>query len=196
MEFLKEFFTIDNVNHLIETHPNLSLILAVVFPYLESLLPFLPLIVFAVVNVNVFGLWLGFFLTWVGAVAGSITVFWIFRKFGHLPILTSIWQRPTMKKGMTWIEKHGFGPVFILLCFPFTPSAIVNIIAGISNMKFQQYMLATSLGKLFSIFMMCYIGSDFHKIITDPFRLIMTLLAILVLWILGKIVEKRLNSRL
>ena len=52
-------------------------------PFLEAFLPFLPLVVFIVANVNAYGFLFGFLLSWVGSVAGAYTVFLVIRKYGR-----------------------------------------------------------------------------------------------------------------
>ncbi|PAF11976.1 hypothetical protein CHH61_25200, partial [Shouchella clausii] len=75
-----------------------------------------------------------------------------------------------VQKLMKWVEKHGFGPLFILLCFPFTPSAVVNIVAGLSNISIAQYMLAVLTGKIVMIFTISFVGYDIKSLITQPIR--------------------------
>ena len=66
---------------------------------------------------------------------------------------------------MDWVERHGFGPLFILLCFPFTPSAVVNIVAGLSKINIYQYMLAVTIGKIVMIFTISFVGYDIQSLL-------------------------------
>lgn len=94
---------------------------------------------------------------------------------------------------MKWVEKHGFGPLFILLCFPFTPSAVVNIVAGLSNISIAQYMLAVLTGKIVMIFTISFVGYDIRSLITQPIRTAIVALVIFILWYVGKIIEIKMN---
>jgi len=94
---------------------------------------------------------------------------------------------------MIWIEKHGFGPLFILLCFPFTPSALVNIVAGLSRISIKQYVLAVLIGKLVMIITISFIGYDLKSMIMQPMRTIPIAVAIFILWYVGKRIEAKMD---
>lgn len=95
---------------------------------------------------------------------------------------------------MAWVEKHGFAPLFLLLCFPFTPSAIVNIVAGLSRISIAQYALAVIAGKMVMIFTMSFVGHDIASLITKPTRTAIVILIIAILWYVGKRIEIKLNT--
>ncbi|MED4533723.1 TVP38/TMEM64 family protein [Metabacillus fastidiosus] len=190
---LLEFFTEENLIRLFKEFRSFGPLFAIGLPMIEAFLPFLPLIVFIVVNVNSFGLWLGFLLTWFGSSLGSILVFFIIRRLGQQRFFHFLNRHKTVKKLMTWMEKKGFSPLFLLLCFPFTPSAAVNVVAGLSKISIWQYSLAVISGKFVMVFIVSFIGYDFHALITQPIRLFIAGLVIFLLWFVGKKVEKRLN---
>ncbi len=60
-------------------------------------------------------------------------MFYAVRRFGQKRAFGFIRRHQTIRRMMLWVERHGFGPLFILLCFPFTPSAAVHIVAGLSR---------------------------------------------------------------
>ena len=142
---------------------------------------------------NAFGLWLGFLFSWIGATLGALIVFWVFRKYGQGRALRVIQRHPKVKKGMNWIERHGFGPIFLILCFPFTPSALVNIVAGLSKISMAQYMLAVITGKMVMIFTISFVGYDVRSLITNPSRTAVVILIIAILWYIGKRIEVKMN---
>jgi uncharacterized membrane protein YdjX (TVP38/TMEM64 family) len=190
---LKEWFTIENIMGLIQEYRALGPLSGILLPMLEAFLPFLPLFLFVMANASAFGLWFGFLFSWIGACTGALLVFLIFRKFGQKRILAFLQSHSKIQKLMTWIEDHGFGPIFLLLCFPFTPSAIVNIVAGLSKINIYQYMLAVLTGKIVMIFTISFIGYDIRSLITQPLRTAIVLVVIFILWYVGKRIEVRLN---
>jgi uncharacterized membrane protein YdjX (TVP38/TMEM64 family) len=190
---LKEWFTIENIMGLIQEYRALGPLPGILLPMLEAFLPFLPLFLFVMANASAFGLWFGFLFSWIGACTGALLVFLIFRKFGQKRILAFLQRHSKIQKLMTWIEDHGFGPIFLLLCFPFTPSAIVNIVAGLSKINIYQYMLAVLTGKIVMIFTISFIGYDIRSLITQPLRTAIVLVVIFILWYVGKRIEVRLN---
>ena len=94
-----------------------------------------------------------------------------------------------------WVERNGFGPLFLLLCFPFTPSALVNLVAGLSNISKHYYLLTLIAGKTVMVFMITYVGYDIRALFNNPVRTIIVIIVIILLYIVGKIIEKRLNKR-
>ncbi|EWG12516.1 TVP38/TMEM64 family protein [Cytobacillus firmus] len=192
-ELLKDWFTLENVMDLIREYRSFGPLPGILLPMLEAFLPFLPLFLFVMANASAFGLWLGFLYSWVGAVAGALIVFLLVRKYGQKRILRFLKNHKQVQKLMKWVEKHGFGPLFILLCFPFTPSAVVNIVAGLSNISIAQYMLAVLTGKIVMIFTISFVGYDIRSLITQPIRTAIVALVIFILWYVGKIIEIKMN---
>lgn len=193
---MSEWFTVENIENLASQYrtfggPFIGLLL----PFLEAFLPFLPLVVFVVANANAFGLWLGFLLSWLGSVAGSYVVFLIVRHFGKHPKLRFLTGGKKVQKLIQWVDMNGISPLFVLLCFPFTPSVLVNIVAGLSHIRKEFYLIVLLAGKFVMILGMSVLGYDLKALLTSPVRLVIAAVAIMILWWLGKLMEKRLNAR-
>ncbi|MBT2653811.1 TVP38/TMEM64 family protein [Bacillus sp. ISL-18] len=195
-ETLKAWFTLEHIMSLIQEYRALGPIPGILLIIVEAFLPFLPLFVFVMANANAFGLWLGFLYSWLGACLGAIIVFLLIRRFGQKRLLSFLPKHPKVRKLMDWVERHGFGPLFLLVCFPFTPSALVNIVAGLSKISLAQYMLAVCIGKMVMIFTISFIGYDLHSLITKPLRTVIVFIVIFILWFVGKRIEVKMNKRL
>ncbi|KOP81682.1 TVP38/TMEM64 family protein [Cytobacillus solani] len=192
-ELFKDLFTLENIMDLIEKYRSFGPLPGLLLPMLEAFLPFLPLFIFVMANANAFGLWFGFLLSWIGSTVGAFLVFLLVRKYGQKRILRFLKKSPKVQKLMAWVERHGFGPLFILLCFPFTPSAVVNIVAGLSKISIAQYMLAVLTGKMVMIFTMSFVGYDIKSLITQPVRTAIVGVIIFILWYVGKRIEIKMN---
>jgi uncharacterized membrane protein YdjX (TVP38/TMEM64 family) len=192
---LKEWLTLENIMKLINEYRSFGPIPGILLPLFEAFLPFLPLFLFVMANTNAFGLWFGFLFSWIGSVTGALLVFLLIRRFGQRKALRVIKRHPQVQKLMRWVERHGFGPLFILLCFPFTPSAVVNIVAGLSKIGIYQYMLAVMIGKVVMIFTISYVGHDIRSLITSPLKAIVVGIVIVILWFVGKRIEIRMNKK-
>ncbi|PLS18796.1 hypothetical protein CVD28_04890 [Bacillus sp. M6-12] len=193
-EVIREWITLENIMDLIQKYRSFGPIPGILLPMLEAFLPFLPLFVFVMANANAFGLWIGFLISWAGSVAGALLVFFIVRRYGQQRLLSFLQKSRQVRKLMDWVDRHGFGPLFLLLCFPFTPSAIVNVVAGLSKISSLQYALAVTAGKMVMIFTISFVGYDIFSLIHKPLRTAIVLLIIFVLWYVGKQVEVRLNK--
>jgi uncharacterized membrane protein YdjX (TVP38/TMEM64 family) len=192
-ETLKEWFSLKNVLALLEQYRSFGILPGIFFPLLESFLPILPLFVFIMANAAAFGLWKGFIISWVGACTGSLLVFWIARKIGQKRFFSFLSRHPKVRQLMNWVERHGFGPLFLLYCFPFTPSAAVNVVAGLSRVSTQQFMLAALCGKMVMIFTISFIGYDIVSLVNQPHRTVFVVFIVFLLWYVGKRVETRFS---
>jgi uncharacterized membrane protein YdjX (TVP38/TMEM64 family) len=193
---IKEWFTLENIMELIQQYKALGPFAGILLPLLEAFLPFLPLVVFVMANANAFGLWFGFLFSWIGAAAGALLVFVLVRRYGDTRVFRFLRNNRQVKRLTHWVDKHGFGPLFLLLCFPFTPSALVNVVAGLSSISIAQYMLAVLTGKMVMIFTISFIGYDIISLVKQPIRTVIVGVIIFVLWLVGKQIEIRLNKKL
>ncbi|TQR20246.1 TVP38/TMEM64 family protein [Psychrobacillus vulpis] len=191
---MPSWFSFETLTNLTQDYRALGPLIGILLPFLEAFLPFLPLIVFIVANVSAYGVLFGFLLSWAGSVAGAYTVFLVIRKYGRARVLGFITRHEKIQKLILWVERNGFGPLFLLICFPFTPSALVNIVAGLSNMKKKTYLWTVTLGKLIMISVVSFIGADIKALVTQPVRTAIVLLIIILLWFIGKRIEKRIEK--
>jgi uncharacterized membrane protein YdjX (TVP38/TMEM64 family) len=193
-EAIKAWFTLENIMDLIQEYRSFGPLPGIVLPMIEAFLPFLPLVIFVMANASAFGLWLGFLYSWVGSCLGALLLFLLIRKFGQKRIFSFLSKHSKVRKLMDWVDQHGFGPLFLLLCFPFTPSVLVNVVAALSKISTYQYMLAVAIGKMVMIFTISFVGYDLQSLITQPYRTAIVLLVIFILWYVGKRIEVRLNK--
>ena len=194
-EMMEEWLSIDKIVELSEQYRALGPFIGLFFPFIESFLPFFPLFVFVFANASAYGLWYGFLLSWIGTSLGSYVVFLLIRKYGQARILRSLTKRKRVQQLIHWVEKNGFGPLFLFICFPFTPSALVNLVAGLSDMKKKHYLFTLLAGKFVMIFMISFIGYDLKALLTQPIRTAIVLVVIFLLWLIGKRLEVKLNKK-
>lgn len=185
----------DYIMQLLSDYESLGPLPGILLPFIEAFLPFLPLVVFVFANAAAYGLLEGFLLSWSGAALGAIVVFTIIRRLGDKKIFRAISKNKQVTKVTNWLEKRGFGPLFLLMCFPFSPSAIINVVAGLSNVSRQQFILAVLLGKSVMIFSIAYVGSSILEFAQKPVKTIVVGAGIGLFWLLGKYIEKRLQKK-
>src|SRR5690625_536351 len=183
------------IMQLLQDYERLGPLPGILLPFIEALLPFLPLVVFVFANAAAYGLLKGFLYSWIGSSLGSILVFLIVRRLGDKRIFRTIRHNKQVYKVTTWLERHGFGSLFLLLCFPFSPSSVINVVAGLSKISTQQFSLAVILGKSVMIFSLAYVGTSILSFAKNPIRTIVVAVSIGLFWILGKYIEKRLHKR-
>ena len=111
-----------------------------------------------------------------GAALGGAVGFWISRKMGHDYVIKKL------KLGAEMIDntKFSFSVVFLLSLLPIMPVTVINYGAGLSTMKFKNYIAAHILGITPRAFAYGFFGSTLLEIGSAKFRA-----ALLVLIILG-----------
>lgn len=192
---MADFFSLENIIELTQSYRAFGPLIGFLLPFLEAFLPFLPLFVFVFANATAYGLWLGFLLSWLGTVVGAYAVFLIVRKYGQARFMNFMTRHEKVQKLIRWVERNGFGPLFLLLCFPFTPSALVNLVAGLSNISRHYYLLTVMAGKFVMVFIISFVGYDIRALFTQPLRTAIVIAVIVILYVVGKIFEKRLHKR-
>ncbi|MEO4054231.1 TVP38/TMEM64 family protein [Solibacillus sp. CAU 1738] len=192
---MKEWFTIDTIEHIIQQYQMLGPLFSMLLTAVEAFIPFIPLVVIVIANVNAFGFLFGFLISWAGSSIGAYLLFLVVRKFGKHPKFQKYIQRQRVQKLIKWVDMNGFTPLLILLCFPFTPAIIVNIVAGLSNLRKQYYLIAILVGKLIMILTMSGLGYDIRALLTDPIKLVLVTIVLVILWFAGKQMENRLNKK-
>lgn len=193
IQHIKEM-RLEDVEQILDLYEALGPLPGIGVTFIEAFLPFLPLLAIIVANVNAYGPFKGFLFSWTGVVLGAMSVFlisrWIGLRFRYFLETTF----PKSKKLFDWIEKKGFTPIFLLSCFPFTPSALVNITAGMSRVPTMVFFLAILLGKAIMILIVTTIGYDLRELIYHPWKLVSGGIVLFILWIVGKQIDRRISS--
>lgn len=196
VEFIKQDEFNDYIIKLLSDYEQLGPLPGILLPFIESILPFLPLLLIILANSAAYGLVKGFLYSWIGTSLGSILVFYIIRILGDKRVFIKIRKNRQVKKVTVWVDRHGFGPLFLLLCFPFSPSSVINIVAALSHIRISQFVLAVILGKSVMVFSISYIGVSLISFTQNPFKTILVCVGVGLFWIIGKYIEKKLTKRM
>lgn len=183
------------IERLLDIYEGFGPLPGILLPFIETFLPFLPLTVIVMTNAAAYGLLKGFIYSWIGESVGSIVVFMIIRRLRNTPFLRWIHRNKQVRRVTSWLERHGFGPLFILICFPFSPSSVINLVAALSKISLYQFGLAILLGKTVMVFSLAYVGSSIASFAEHPIRTILVAVGMSLFWLLGKFIEKRLHKK-
>ncbi|AVI05664.1 MULTISPECIES: TVP38/TMEM64 family protein [Staphylococcus] len=158
--------------------------------YLRAMIPVFPLTLYVILNVHAYGFITGTIISWLGIVAGTFTVFYFFRKFVDSSFMQRVKAKKGVKKLTHFIDKQGLVPIFILMCFPFTPNTVVNFVASFSHIKMKNYFIILLFSKFISISFLAVMGREVTTFLTHPIRAIILIIVTIVIWFIGKRVEK------
>lgn len=182
---------LEDIKHFLQQYESLGPLPGILAPLIEAFLPFLPLVLIVIANAEAYGLLYGFLLSWIGVVAGAVSVFLLVRLFGQR--FRSFLERKFDRsaKFIHWVERKGFTPIFLLACFPFTPSVAVNIVSGLSRLPLHTFFIATLLGKGIMLFLVSFAGHDVISVIHKPWKLVVIVMLFIVMWWIGRKIEQR-----
>lgn len=158
--------------------------------YLRAIVPVLPLTLYVVLLIHAYGLFPGIIISWLGIVSGTFTVFLICKKFVNTIRMKKLKSRKSVQRQISFIDRQGLIPLFVLLCFPFTPNTLINIIASLSHIKIKYYFFVLVISKLISITILGVMGKEIFTIFTNPLRALIMIVLLVVLWFISKKVEK------
>ena len=161
--------------------------------YIECLIPALPLSVFIALNVNAFGFFIGVLISWIATCLGCVTCYYLYVFLGD-KLTKKFVTKKTYNKIKDKIDVFGnisFSKLVLVITVPFTPSFLINLLAGLSKMPKEKFFLGLLVGKIFTIIFWGYIGKTFIESLTDIKALIYIGVTLVVAFIISKIVTKR-----
>lgn len=188
---LLSYLTEENLMLLLDKYRSFGPLPGLLLPFMKSFIPPLPTLVIISVNAAVYGLWLGFLYSWIGIVCGCLVTFAIVKKVAGHPFLVRWSQKPKVQKSLNWARRHAFNYVFILSLFPLGPFVVINMAAGLVQMRFRSFLVAVAAGKAVMVMSVSFIGYDLKRFVNNPYELIYVVLFIGISLVISKKVEKR-----
>lgn len=164
---------------------------------LESIIPVLPLSVFITLNIVSYGSFFGFLISWISTIVGCMLSYTLFRKFFQKKVDKFIKKKEIDKldKIMKSISNIDFSNLVIFIAIPFSPAFLINIAAGISEIKTEKFFTALIIGKMVMVYFWGYIGTSLLQSLTDITVLFKIGALLAGAFVVSKIVEKKLKVR-
>ena len=159
--------------------------------FIESLIPALPLIVIVSFNVSIYGTWLGFIYSWIGSFIGSVLVFSIFRLVVKKHLVPFIQKHQKLNQLANCISVKGYNVLFLLTCLPFTPSSLINIVYGLSDIDSNFFIPTIALSKAIMIGYLAFFGYSLSQILKNPVWIILSIISMIILYFISKKLSKR-----
>lgn len=195
-ELIELLTTPEGIETLFQKFEDLGFIVGFLLVFLEAFLPFLPLVVIVILNINAYGVIIGFLVSYTASVAGSYLVFLIVRNLFRKPAQKYIEKHAKLNRMLKFIDERGFTFLFILLSLPFTPSSIVNVITALSNIRRHVYLYILLASKFIMILSMTLVGYDITSFFDSPVKLILSLVFLVLLYLLSKWYQKYLERKM
>lgn len=156
---------------------------------LVSMIPFAPIPVLAAFIASNHDFGTGLLINMLGTITGSVILFLLSKNILRRVALKYLTERKFLIKYLELIETNGFLAVLLGRLIPILPSAGVNLITGISNVRLATFIAATILGKLPTILAFSLAG---HQIAAGNWDTVLIIaLYLFALFLLGKKLKKK-----
>jgi uncharacterized membrane protein YdjX (TVP38/TMEM64 family) len=146
-----------------------------------------PLLLVITVNITLFGVVNGFLWSWITSLVGGAIVFLCVRYIFQDWLLGRFHSSALAK-----VEEKGFIYVLQGRVIPFVPTSLINILAGISSIRFRSFFFATTIGNFFYFFVLTLIPAGLLSANFNEYEMGMFLfLVVTILFALKKIYDKK-----
>lgn len=160
---------------------------------LESFIPVLPLGAFVTLNVNAFGFFPGVLLSYLSTTLGCYLTYLVICYVSNNFIFKIISKKTKDKilEKTTHFKNIKLTHLVLIITLPFAPSCFINLLAGITGISKQKYLISLIIGKALMITFWAYIGKSFIESLTNIKAIIFIILMLIVAYIITKIVSKK-----
>lgn len=182
--YAKNGFNPNKIEELILSYDSSAWLIIILFTILISSLG-LPIVIPMLAVSLLFSIPLSIFILWFGLNTGAIISFFIARWLGRDYVEKKFTNKGKLLKSFNEkLFKHGFYTVLIARLIFFIPFEFVNLVCGVSKVKFKDYIFATIIGMVPGMVLVVYLVHKLDSIYTKEFfiaSLIFLLLTIIPL---------------
>lgn len=149
-------------NDLANRIENFGLLAPILLAMLESLIPALPLVLIVILNVNIYGLWVGFFTSYLGTMLGATIMFMLYRTISYYGLHEKLHKFKSTDKIIGWVNRQTMPVIIVLSMLPSTPSSFMNLAFGLAQYSKRKYLISIAIGKIVMIGLFAFFGSVFQ----------------------------------
>jgi uncharacterized membrane protein YdjX (TVP38/TMEM64 family) len=180
------YIAISNKNHLldlVQAESHLAIPISIIFVALLVFFPVVPYVVLAGMIGSVFGIWLGTGISVIGIGLGTIIMFFLSRYGFQEWTQSTLMKYPKIQEYEVLFEQNAFISILLARVVPVIPSPVINILSGLSKVKWSVFLGASIIGKLPAITIFTLAGSLMNQqkwvsiVIYGVYFIIITILA-------------------
>jgi uncharacterized membrane protein YdjX (TVP38/TMEM64 family) len=124
---------------------------------LQALVAPVPSFLITFANGLAFGVFWGWMLSLFGHVLAAAVCFWISRALGRVPVEVLV-GRTGLQSADRWFARWGMYAVFVGRLVPGIAFDVISYAAGLTRMRFRNFLIATTLGIFPQTFLYSYLG--------------------------------------
>jgi len=134
--------------------------------------------IIAIAGGMAFGMGLGTLYTMLGALIGATTAFYISRLLGRDFVMKL--TRGRLRSFDDGVEKHGFKLILVMRLIPIIPFNLISFGAGLTKMKFRDYIMATVIGIVPGVIVFTNLGDKAMDVKSPQFIMAVGILLLLL----------------
>lgn len=132
-------------------------VVSAILMVLQSVAAPIPAFLITLSNAAIFGWVIGAILSWSSAMAGAAVCFYIARGLGR-DVVEKLTSKGAMASVDVFFERYGDRAILICRLLPFVSFDFVSYGAGLTNMGFWRFFVATGVGQLPATIVYSYVG--------------------------------------
>ncbi|WP_445506538.1 TVP38/TMEM64 family protein [Niallia sp. 03190] len=154
---------IKTVSAFLEENIYYALMFSLFIMIIQNSFTIIPLLFVITLNYYLFGFLYGFIWSWFSSILAAMIIFLAVRYWFQEIVLAK--KYVDLLKRM---EARGIYYVIYGRIFPFFPTSILNIIAGISTISFKSFIIGTAIGNFFYFFILALIPLGLFSLEIHP----------------------------
>jgi uncharacterized membrane protein YdjX (TVP38/TMEM64 family) len=120
------------------------------------------LVLIVILNVNIYGLGVGFLTSYVGTMLGATLVFLFYRTISFYGLHEKLHKFKSIDKMINWVNRQNMAVIIVLSMLPSTPSSFMNLAFGLAQFSKRKYLISIAIGKLVMIGLFAFYGQVFQ----------------------------------
>ncbi|WHY69193.1 TVP38/TMEM64 family protein [Neobacillus sp. SuZ13] len=156
-------FQKDELLHLVKQGGGLSILISMLLVAICVFFPVIPFPVLAGTIGAVFGTSQGMIISLTGAMAGTMAFFFLSRYGFRDYAQEKLMNYPKVQEYDEFLNKNSFVAILTCRLIPIIPAPVVNIVCGLSHVKWLTFFTASFIGKIPNILLLSYAGALFSS---------------------------------
>lgn len=175
----------------LRSYGKLAAVVSFILMVLQSIAAPIPAFLITLSNAAIFGWVKGAILSWSSAMAGAALCFFLARALGR-DAVEKLTSKGAMESVDVFFERYGKYAILICRLLPFVSFDFVSYGAGLTNMGFWPFFIATGIGQLPATIVYSYVGGTLTG---GAQKLFLGLLTLFALSIMIGIAKKVYNDK-
>ncbi|MGN0704915.1 MAG: TVP38/TMEM64 family protein [Lentihominibacter sp.] len=146
-DLIERFSNMENVNALFREYKAESVLFYIGAQILQIVICIIPGQWLQFAAGYIYGFWLGYLLSLVGAAIGTVFTYYIARFLGHDAMHLIFGEEKIHQMLNTLNSKKAVVLVFLIFLIPGVPKDLCNYVAGLSEMKLKRFMVVSLIGR-------------------------------------------------